>query len=291
MRRLTLEACGCRFEIRCPDAETVDLIGCVFDDFLGAPADTVHAKTYEIGSHGSRECVTVAASDGSRHVFDNPADLIFHLDKDITIELQRRRPELLFVHGAVLVRHSRAVILAAPAGTGKSTFTFAALQNGLDFFSDELAPVDLRDFTVHSYRRALHLKSRPPLPYSLPEDTIFYGTSCYVPAPARLNDTHRMPAQIAAVVFLRRESSSTAGLRVISRASGAAHVMANGLNLLAHEAVGLDAAVALSQAVPCFEVDVTDLESAVGQVKDLLCPDLSATGTRHGATSRAAGTS
>ena len=257
------------------------MIGYVFDDFLGAPADSVHAKTYEIGCRGSRECVTVAASDGSQHIFDNPADLLFHLDKDITIELQRRRPELLFLHGAVLVRDQRAVILAAPAGTGKSTFTFAALQSGLDFFSDELAPVDLRDFTVHSYRRALHLKSRPPSPYSLPPDTICHGEKCYVPAPARSNDTHRMPMQIAAMVFLRREGSSPAGLRAISAASGAARVMANALNLLAHDAVGLDAAVALSQAVPCFELDVTDLESAVGAVKDLLCPDLTATGTRR----------
>ena len=73
------------------------------------------------------------------------------------------------------------------------------------------------------------------------------------------------------MVFLRRESAAPAGLRAISAASGAARVMANALNLLAHEAVGLDAAVALSQAVPCFELDVTDLEGAVGGVKDLLC--------------------
>jgi hypothetical protein len=215
--------------------------------------------------------VTVAASDGRRHVFDNPAHLLFHLDKDITIELQHLRPELLFLHGAVLVRRQRAVILAAPAGTGKSTFTLAALQSGLDFFSDELAPVDLRNFTVHSYRRAPHLKSRPPAPYSLPLDTIFYGSRCYVPAPPRSNDTHRMPAQIAAMVFLRRESVSPPGLRAISAASGAARVMANALNLLAHDAVGIDAAVALCQAVPCFEVDVTDLESAVDGVERLLC--------------------
>ena len=270
MRQLILEACSRRFDIVCHDAETADLIGYVFHDLLGERAESEPAKSYEIGRHGSRVTVTVAAGDSSRHVFSNPADFLFHLDKDITIELQRLRPELLFLHGAVLVQRQRAVVLAAPAGTGKSTFTFAALQHGLDFFSDELAPIDLRDFTVHSYRRAVHLKSRPPSPYSVPRETIFYGSSCYVPAPPPLNDT-RIPAQIIAMVFLRRECPSPRGLRRISAASGVARVMANALNLLSHPATGLDAAIALSQAVPCFEVDVTDLEGAVAGVNDLLC--------------------
>ena len=47
-------------------------------------------------------------------------------------------------------------------------------------------------------------------------------------------------------------------------------MMANTLNSLAHANVGFDAAVALSQAVPCFELDVGDLPAATTAIKDVL---------------------
>ena len=48
----------------------------------------------------------------------------------------------------------------------------------------------------------------------------------------------------------------------MGRATKAAHLLANTLNLLAHSSLGIDAASALCQAVSCFELDSTDPAAA-----------------------------
>jgi hypothetical protein len=73
-------------------------------------------------------------------------------------------------------------------------------------------------------------------------------------------------------VFLRRDDDRFADLRSITPASAVAWLMANALNPLAHPADGMDAAVALSQAAPAYELDVSDLQAASAAVKALLSP-------------------
>ena len=86
------------------------------------------------------------------------------------------------------------------------------------------------------------------------------GNHYYV-KPVRSSTAPKRDARVAATIFLRRDGQRSDGLRPISTASAATHVMANALNLLAHPSDGLDAAIALSQAVPAFELDTTDLTS------------------------------
>jgi hypothetical protein len=45
--------------------------------------------------------------------------------------------------------------------------------------------------------------------------------------------------------------------------------MAHLLNGLAHPHCGLDAAIALSEAVPCFELDTTQISTAVDAIARL----------------------
>ena len=48
-------------------------------------------------------------------------ELLYLFDKDLTIELRRRRSELYFIHAAVVSRVETALVLAASSGSGKST--------------------------------------------------------------------------------------------------------------------------------------------------------------------------
>jgi hypothetical protein len=73
------------------------------------------------------------------------------LDGDVAIELQKLRPDLYFIHAAVLQRSDAAVMLVAPSGGGKSTLCWALLHHGFRYLSDELGPVDLEQLNVHSY--------------------------------------------------------------------------------------------------------------------------------------------
>jgi hypothetical protein len=68
---------------------------------------------------------------------------------------------------------------------------------------------------------------------------------------------------LAGIVFLRRDGTRFEGLRRVTAATGATCLMAHLLNGLAHPNCGLDSAISLSESVPCFELDVTDLPAAV----------------------------
>ena len=205
--------------------------------------------TYRLSSAGT----TLEFADADR--------FLFYLDKNITIALQHLRPDLLFVHGAAIAWQGRVAVLAAPPGTGKSTLVLTALRSGFQYLSDELAPIDLRDLTVFPYPRALYLKTAPPGPHPLPATAIDHGGRYHVPAPAGTAAVPRT-APLAAVMFLRRDGERFSGLRPLSTASAAAHLLANSLNLLSHSAAGMDAVAAVSGAVSCYELDATDLIAA-----------------------------
>jgi hypothetical protein len=266
---LNLLACDCRFMLRCSSADTASLIASVFGGLATAPTTDAAHREYSI--EGTARGPFGVSSLGTALVLHTVDELLFHLDKSITIDLQHLRPDLLFVHGAGLACGGRVAVLSAPPGTGKSTLTLVARQFGLEFFSDELAPIDLHQLTVYPYPRATYLKSRPPPPHSLPSSAIDHGGRYHVPLLP--GAAPRDSAAVGALIFLRRGHERLTGLQPISAASGATQLIANTLNLLAHPAAGIDAAVALSRAVRCFELDTTDLLAASEAVQALLQPD------------------
>jgi hypothetical protein len=270
LRQIVLDLCDRTVVISCGEDETAALIG---DAFGGLVARTNTGRAtphlHLLVRSSPPGHFRIVQPDGTLDHFENPADFLFHVDKHLTIGLQRLRPDLFFVHAGALALHERALVLSAPAGTGKSTLTLIALNHGLDYLSDELAPIDVKLLTVHPYRRSLYLKSRPPPPHSLPQRAIKCDTRYYVPpVPSEPPDGRR--ARLAGLVFLRRDGMRFEGLQPITAASGAARLIANTLNLLAHPGDGLDTAATLTEAVPCFELDVTDLEAAAITLKEFL---------------------
>lgn len=267
-RRFSLEACECRFELRCSDDDVAALIAGAFGALAAAPALPGRAYREYFISATAGTAYRVASEAGVLEC-DGADAMLFHIDKSITIELQHLRPDLFFVHGAALVWNGRVFVVSAPAGTGKSTLTLVALQLGFEYFSDELAPINLHRFSVYPYARALYMKTVPPPPHALPTGTIDYGGRYHVPMAMPASATASGDAPLAALIFLRRDTETFKGLRSISAASGATRLIANALNLLAHPAAGIEAAAAISQAIDCFELDATDLTAASETIRAL----------------------
>ena len=266
-REFSLQACDCRFTLHCSNDDVAALIASVFGTLATARSTPALAhREYHI--EGTTTATYRVSSATSVLEVANADELLFHIDKSITVELQNLRPDLFFVHGAALAWQGRVAVLSAPPGTGKSTLTLVALQLGFEYFSDELAPIDLQRLTVYPYPRALYLKTPPPPPHSLPGGAMEHGGRYYVPAPPTTTSPRQAP--LAALIFLRRDNETFSGLRPISAASGATRLIANTLNLLAHPAVGIDAAVKVSQAVRCFELDATNLIAASGSIRAAL---------------------
>jgi hypothetical protein len=197
-------------------------------------------------------------------------DLLFHLDKFLTVTLQENRPDLYFLHAAAVALEDRTAVLAAPSGTGKSTLTLALLESGFAYLSDELTPIDVTRLLAHPYAHALCLKAPVRRESPLAHAGIAVGKRVHIPAGLLRAPSTRGPSRLAAVFFLTRSGPSAPICRRIDAAESAAHLLANSLNGLAHEAAGLKVAVSLAQRVPCFQLNSFDLGAAGASIYAVL---------------------
>ena len=278
LESLEVKACDRRFSIECDDEETAAAVSACFDRLVvetagpsaaGAEVKRKYHVSRASGSGGFHIHNSASAAD----FVDGVAALLYRLDKNVTIALQHDRSDLYFVHAAALAIDGRVVVLAAPPGTGKSTLTLALLENGFSYLSDELAPIDVEALKVHPYAHALCLKTPPPKPFKLPPDTFDAGGRFHIPVAAVPASAIAEPLSLGAVVFIERRLPAATTCRPITPARAAARLMANALNPLSHAGGGLAAAIAVSRAVPCFELETSNLNRACEEIKRLMVLD------------------
>jgi len=241
---------------------------------LATAMATPPAIHYRIASYGSG--FEVLAGERSVGRSASLSDALFVLEKDITVEVQRRQSRLLFLHAAALEWNGRAYVFAAESGSGKSTTTWGLLHHGFGYLSDELAPVDLGDLRVHPYPYALGLKADPP-EYALPAGVIRDQRTIHVPPdvlPSAPSASVRPP--LGGLLFVKYSADlAHPAVAPIGAGEAAARLYPCILNALAHPGRGLDAALTLSQAVPSFVVAAARLGETCGLIRatiDALSP-------------------
>jgi len=197
-------------------------------------------------------------------------DLLFHLEKDVTVELQKRRPDLYFLHSAALEWNGKACLLAAEAGSGKSTTTWALLHHGFRYLSDELSPVAPDTLRVFPYPHALCLKQPPP-DYPLPAETMDLGRTLHVPVRSLPSEVIKEPLPLGAVFLVKyRPDLDAPELRAIGSAEASARLYLTALNALSHPNRGLDAVVRIAEHVPCFAIHSADLPATCALIRSAL---------------------
>jgi hypothetical protein len=196
------------------------------------------------------------------------SDLLFLLEKEITIELQRRRAELYFLHAAAIAQGGRVCLLAAESGGGKSTTTWAMLHHGFDYLTDELSAVELQSMRVFPYPHAISMKRQPPPSYPLPSSVMQLGRTMHVPARALPGAVVSEPRPLGAVFLLRfRPDLPAPEVRAIGPAEAAARLYVNALNALAHTDHGLDAVARIAEHVPCYTVSSAGLRETCSLIR------------------------
>jgi len=210
------------------------------------------------------------------------AELLYAAEKDLTIELQKQRSDLYFLHAAALALSDNAFLLVAPSGSDKSTTIWELMHHGFSYLSDELSPVDLTTMEVHGYPHA-SVSKRTPAAYPLPGNTIRTPRTLHVPV-RQLPVCHE-PLPLRCVFFLNvsPEAKSPAA-RAVSRGETAARLIAQALNPLAHAEAGLVGAATMAESVPAFYLGSADLRLTCDLIKATL-EDLFATQPNFLATS------
>ena len=213
----------------------------------------------------------IARSTGPSLRAADDGDFLFQIEKEITIEVQKHRSDLYFLHAAVLDYDGLGLALVANSGGGKSTTTWALCHHGFRYLSDELAPVNLKLLEVFPYSHALNLKRRPPSPYDLPEQTIRTSRTLHIPITAFPGRAGGAPTRLAAIFFVsyRPDERSPKATR-ISQAEAATRLFANALNPLAHPGEGLDGVLEIAARCSSFELVTNDLTQTCGVVKQTM---------------------
>jgi hypothetical protein len=267
---LHLSVCGLDIAVCCRDDETRSLLRATHSGMAVSKGTSNPDVVYRVG----RDLVSggfVVSSDEGDLAASDIAEFLYTFDKALTVALQRRRRDLFFVHGAVVEYEGKAIIIAAPSGTGKSTTAFALIQEGFGYVSDELAPIDPHSAVVYAYPHAVGLKTPPPAPYGLPESALYTDVGIQLPVESLPSYAVARPLQIRTLFFLTRESSpQPPRIRSLEVAATAAHLMANALNALAHPGGGLDSAIRIATQVAGYELRASDLKATCKAVKVFL---------------------
>ena len=266
---LTLRVLNCLVRISCPAPGLLDLLAQAYGSMhcnngVGADLEYLVDGNTERGVRISRAgCAPLLAnSDG---------EFLFLFEKDLTIQLQRLRRDLYFLHAAAVELAGRTSLLVGASGQGKSTTAWGLLHHGFGYLSDELGPVCLRTMRVFAYPHSLCLKSEPPPPYPLPPEVLRTSQTLHVPALSLPGPTVSGSSPIAAVFFLERRTAEQAPmLAAISSGEGTARLFAQALNPLAHREDGLHGAITIAREAYCFRLLLGDLRCTCDLLADTL---------------------
>jgi hypothetical protein len=182
-------------------------------------------------------------------------DILHQIDNELAYILENARPDLYFVHAAALAIDGRALLLVGESGAGKSTTSYAFAASGVEYLSDELAPMEPETGRVHPYPRAICLKKDPPHPLSVPADHLRTEWTLHVGAASLSATVRDQPAVLDRIYFVKYSlGHAAATLRPMSRGEAALRLYEGALNQLAHPNMGLDDTLRLVRRAECFEL-------------------------------------
>jgi len=246
-------------------AKVQRVIALIYESLRGeSRLDLRYSVTHKKGSR----VFTLRRNPQESITASNDGELVFLLENDMTVELQKLRSDLYFIHAAALEFRERAILLVGPSGSGKSTTTWGLLHFGFRYLSDELAPVRLDRMEVVPYPRALCLKTTPPGGYPLPNGILQTSHTLHVPVKCMPSDAISKPTKVGVIFFLRDFSSPAVG--PMRKADAATRLFMNALNPLAHTADGLDAAIDLVENNICFELFAGEISATCSLIKTTL---------------------
>lgn len=191
--------------------------------------------------------------------------------------LAQRLNAYLLLHAGVVARDDRALILPAAPGAGKSTLTCALHLAGWRFMSDEFGVLDPDSGNLLPLLKPAALKNRSIAIIGAHAQArlgpVFPGTrkgdvAHFVPLRDSIVERHRH-ARPRLVIFPRYRDGGTLKFTPLDAANTAMRLGLNSFNYRTLGAVGFDAVVRLARTTRAFELEYSDLSTAIAHIDTL----------------------
>ncbi|MDQ8023307.1 MAG: HprK-related kinase A [Moraxellaceae bacterium] len=185
---------------------------------------------------------------------------------------------LLMLHAAVLGRGDRAVVMPAPAGSGKSTLCAALALSGWDLLSDELALLDPATGLLHGLARPINLKNAsisvirrfaPEVEVCGPYLDTTKGTVALLRPPAGSVAAVARLRRPAWVVFPKYVADAPARLTPMAPAEALLALADNAFNYHIQGQHGFSALCALLDGAPAWRFEYGYLDEAIACFDEL----------------------
>lgn len=191
--------------------------------------------------------------------------------------LAQRLNAYLLLHAGVVARGDHAVILPAAPGSGKSTLTCALHLAGWRFLSDEFGVIDTETAAALPLTKPAALKNRSiDVIAAIPGATlgpVFPGTrkgdvAHFVPSQESVRQRHQ-PAQPRLVIFPQYRAGARQRCTPVSPPDTALRLGLNSFNYRSLGPVGFHAVMRMARAVSAYELEYSELGSAIEQIETL----------------------
>ncbi|MDT9598435.1 HprK-related kinase A [Sphingosinicella rhizophila] len=195
----------------------------------------------------------------------------------MNLQMALGQKHYLLLHAATVERDGRALLMTGESGAGKSTLAALLGERGWRLMGDEFALLDLGDFTLRAFPRAISLKNQAiglfdgvepdrlgPMLEGTPKGTIRHLRP-NAEAVARMDET----ARPVLILFPRFGVGLEPAVRPVGTAETFVRLTQASTNYVQLGEAGFDALNALLRAAPARAVDYPDTGSAVALVEEL----------------------
>jgi HprK-related kinase A len=186
--------------------------------------------------------------------------------------------QYLILHGAILERGGKALIMPAPSGSGKSTLCAALLFNGWRLMSDELTLICPKQRNLISNPRPVSLKNEsvnviadfvPGISFGSKVHETVKGVVAHFKAPsdsvARSNE-RALPGWI---VLPRYRAGAATSLKVLEKSRTVMHLIENAFNYDVFGEEGFEMLCDLVDRSSCYSFEYSNLTEALVVFSDL----------------------
>lgn len=191
----------------------------------------------------------------------------------------QRFNQYILLHAGSLALADRAVIMAAPPGSGKSTLTAAMMLRGFRLLSDEFGVLCPRSRRIWSMLKPVALKNRSieVIRDYAPEAVfgpVYRGTRkgdvAHLAPDEGSVDARRLPVQPRLVLFPRFRDGVALSVRRLPAEEAFARLAFNSFNYGTLGEVSFSAVADVIDSCPAFELEYSQFDEAIAAIRAML---------------------